>query len=422
VTKEGLTGRTNNSRLIPKGWKLVKLEDVVIPYRGYWGKETPSVDSREVIVLGVGNITNDGRINLEGVARRHLSPKENDAIAREGDLLVVKSSGSASNIRSGKTGLCSKEYDEKIACSNFMIRLAVKPDQANPYLLWLMLNSEQAKSFIRIIAGSTTYPNIKWSLYKDFSFPLPPLPEQKRIAAMLNDQLAAVDQARAAAEAQLKAAKVLPAAYLREEFEGLEAQKWVKMKIQDCCQLLPSKSIATDGDTKVDVVTTACLTESGFQLDGIKRGRMWSRDAAECIIQPEEILIARSNTPELVGRVAMYPGGHQEIVAADLTIRLMAGENVGSAFLSFYLSYLYLSGYWKTRAGGASGSMKKITRAQILGEKVPLPPLDEQRRIAASIGEKMNIAHRARKVLEVHLNKINKLPAVLLRQAFNGYI
>lgn len=263
-------------------------------------------------------------------------------------------------------------------------------------------------------------PLITQTNLKGLLIPLPFLSEQKRIADILSEQMATVDRARAAAEAQLEAAKVLPAAYLREEFEGLEAQKWVKIEIQDCCQLLSSKSIATDGDTEVDVVTTACLTESGFQPHGIKRGKMWSRDAAECIIQPEEILIARSNTPELVGRVAMYPGGHREIVAADLTIRLMTGENVDSAYLSFYLSYLYLSGYWKTRAGGASGSMKKITRAQILGEKVPLPPLDEQRCIAASIVEKMKNAHLARKVLEDHLNEINKLSAALLRRAFNG--
>ena len=45
---------------------------------------------------------------------------------------------------------------------------------------------------------------------------LPSLPEQKRISAILNEQLAAVERARAAAEAQLEAAKNLPAAYLRD--------------------------------------------------------------------------------------------------------------------------------------------------------------------------------------------------------------
>jgi type I restriction enzyme S subunit len=40
--------------------------------------------------------------------------------------------------------------------------------------------------------------------------PLPPLEEQKRIVAILNEQMCAVERARLAAEAGLEAAKVLP--------------------------------------------------------------------------------------------------------------------------------------------------------------------------------------------------------------------
>ena len=52
------------------------------------------------------------------------------------------------------------------------------------------------------------------------SVPLPPLPEQRRIAALLTEQLAAVEQARKAAEAQLAAINDLPAALLRQAFAG----------------------------------------------------------------------------------------------------------------------------------------------------------------------------------------------------------
>jgi type I restriction enzyme S subunit len=63
--------------------------------------------------------------------------------------------------------------------------------------------------------------------------PLPSLLEQKRIAAILNEQIAAVDRARAAAEAQLDAAKALPAAYLRAVFNNPEAQLWPIKKFEE---------------------------------------------------------------------------------------------------------------------------------------------------------------------------------------------
>ena len=54
----------------------------------------------------------------------------------------------------------------------------------------------------------------------DQLIPLPPLPEQKRIAGILGDRLFTIDKARAATEAQLQAINALPAALLRQAFNG----------------------------------------------------------------------------------------------------------------------------------------------------------------------------------------------------------
>lgn len=255
---------------------------------------------------------------------------------------------------------------------------------------------------------------------ESLEIPLPSLSEQKRIAAILNEQMAAVKRARAVAEAQLEAAKALPAAYLRAVFNSPEAQRWPRKELGEACDLLPAKSIATDGDTEVLAITTACLTESGFQPAGVKPAKMWAVNAAECVVSPGEVLIARSNTPDLVGRVAMFAGNPRNAVASDLTIRIKPRDGVRAPFLTSYLSFLYLSGYWKNRAGGASGSMKKITRTQLLSEQVPVPSLEVQQRIATMLSEQLAAAEKTRKVLEEQLATINKLPAALLHRAFKG--
>jgi carbon-monoxide dehydrogenase small subunit len=229
-----------------------------------------------------------------------------------------------------------------------------------------------------------------------------------------------VKSVRAAAEARLEAAKSLPAAYLRAAFNGTGVHRWQKKLLSEVCQLLPSKSIATNGDTPVQAITTACLTETGFRSSGVKHARMWVHDAAECVVSPGEILVARSNTPDLVGRAAMFAGESEGAVASDLTIRIWPTDSMASPFLAAYLSFLYVSGYWKERAGGASGSMKKITRSQIANEKIPVPTLPEQRCIAAILNEQMAAVERARRALEEELAAINALPAALLRRAFAG--
>jgi type I restriction enzyme, S subunit len=243
--------------------------------------------------------------------------------------------------------------------------------------------------------------------------PLPPLPEQRRIIAILNGEMTALEFARAAAKEQLEAAKALPAAYLRSIFDNSEAQQWKRKRFEHLGALMPSKSIATDGDTEVTAITSACLTETGFFPSRVKTARMWADDAAECVASCGEILISRSNTSELVGRAAMFAGEPEGAIASDLTIRFLPHSIEQSPFISSYLSFLFLSGYWKERAGGASGSMKKITRKQIMGLSVPMPSEGEQKRITELILNQMASIKTMQTTLREQLNVINKLPKTL---------
>lgn len=249
---------------------------------------------------------------------------------------------------------------------------------------------------------------------------VPPLAEQRRIAGRLREQLAAVAQARAAVQAQLDAAEALPAAHLRALFDGNAAQQWPHRRLGEVCELLPSKSISSAGDAEVRAVTSACLSEEGFLSAGVKTARMMARDVPDCILRPGEVLVARSNTPELVGRVSIFQGEPAGVVAADLTIRLWAKDGLMPEFLSGYLSFLYLSGYWRERAGGASGTMKKITRGQLAEETIPTPTIDDQKALAKQIESEIVAARNLRQILTDKLTALDHLPAALLREAFKG--
>jgi type I restriction enzyme S subunit len=115
----------------------------------------------------------------------------------------------------------------------------------------------------------------------------------------------------------------------------------------------------------------------------------------------------------------MYGGEPPDVIASDLTIRILPGNRIGAPFLTAYLSYLYLTGYWQKRAGGASGSMKKITREQIKALRVPVPSLAEQQRIAAVLQDQMAAVERARAAAEARLEAANALPAAYFRAAFD---
>jgi type I restriction enzyme, S subunit len=74
-------------------------------------------------------------------------------------------------------------------------------------------------------------PRIRTEEVASVHLALPPPTEQRRIAALLSEQMAAVERARVAAQAQLEVAKALPAAFLRAVFESEEAHAWPKVRI-----------------------------------------------------------------------------------------------------------------------------------------------------------------------------------------------
>jgi type I restriction enzyme S subunit len=236
--------------------------------------------------------------------------------------------------------------------------------------------------------------------------------------------MAAVEEAKKAAQQRLEAAKALPAAYLREVFEGEEAKGWAKVLLETISTFAPARSISTNGDTTVTAVTTACLSESGFLSDGLKEARMMSSAVSMSVIQPKDVLIARSNTAELVGRVSMFPSlpdSDRDIVASDLVIRIIADKaHLIPEFLTKFLSYLFLTGYWRNIAGGASGSMKNITRTHLRSLEVPCPPSETQSRIESELEDKVAGVKLAEASIQQELDTIEAMPAALLRKAFSG--
>jgi type I restriction enzyme S subunit len=396
---------------LPEGWRWARLGDVcdlvgepVNPAR--FGDEevahysVPSYDSGNGPTIEPGIAVQSGKV---------LFPS--------GTVLFCKL-----NPRINRVWYVADTLTQKRICSTEFMPLLPRPGALDAsFLAWALRDpgfGDQVRAHAR--AATKSRERLRPQVVTRALIPLPPLPEQKRIVAILNEQMEAVERARAAAGEQLEAAKALPAAYLREVFESAKAKAWPTVRLGDYCRLLPARTISTDGDAEVTAVTTACLSELGFQASGLKRARMRSDAAQEAKLSVGEVLVARSNTPDLVGRVAMYVGEPPSIVASDLTIRLMPTDGVTSRFLSCYLSYLYVTGYWRQRAGGASGSMKKITRRQIQALSVPLPGRPVQDRVGSYIEGRMTGTARLVTALEAGLVDIERLAPRLLRQAFRG--
>ena len=103
----------------------------------------------------------------------------------EGDLIVVKSSGSAASIQSGKIGYVSRDRVGSFIFSNFLMLL--RPTGCNARFLFFQLVSRRVKRMLPYLVEASTYPNIRINDYLEIRIPLPPEEEQAAVATVLSD-------------------------------------------------------------------------------------------------------------------------------------------------------------------------------------------------------------------------------------------
>jgi type I restriction enzyme S subunit len=163
---------------------------------GVWGSD-PTGDG-DVVVLRSTDIDLDGSWNLREPALRNVPAKERAAaLLREGDVVVVKSSGSASHL--GKTALFGPTVMEVPACfSNFVQRLRTTPE-LEPRYLWYFLNSDAAATQIEQLSSTTTgLRNISGDILGRLRVPALAVRKQRAIADYLDHETTRIDVLAAA--------------------------------------------------------------------------------------------------------------------------------------------------------------------------------------------------------------------------------
>ena len=143
-------------------------------------------------------------------------------------------------------------------------------------------------------------------------------------------------------------------------------------------------------------------------------------------VSPEQLLrvgdaaiCMSSGSANVVGKTAPIEGEWKGSVGAFCGIVRAKNPSTADFVNLWFRSRLFLD--WRDdQARGAN--IQNLRFSQLSKLEIPLPPLDEQRRIAGVLREQMAVVETVRSAAEEELNTINALPAALLRRAFNGEI
>ncbi len=255
--------------------------------------------------------------------------------------------------------------------------------------------------------------------------PSPPLPEQQRIVGILDEAFEGIATAKANAEKNLKNARALFESYLQSVFMK-RGEGWVDKKLEKVlCR--PTANVG-QGNSESPRNSKASsdaffghriplqageINASLLRASTDSRRNYWVRNG--------DFLITRSNTPELVGHVAIASKISGPTIYPDLIMRM---NPVPDRMLTEFLYYQMRSPSLRKeiigRAQGANPTMKKISNSAVKTLPIAVPPIATQRTIVEALNDLTEETQRLESIYQRKIAALDELKKSLLHKAFAG--
>jgi type I restriction enzyme S subunit len=464
---------------IPKGWVWASIEDILYTLES-GGRPKGGVRNIKEGIPSIGgeHLLYNGGFDFTEI--RYVPTEFYEKMTRgkilKKDVLVVKDGATT-----GKTAFVSDSFPfSEAAVNEHVFILRVLKECTSPKYLFFWMQSPFGQQCVKDNFQGTAQGGINSLFVKNSSFPLPPLPEQHRIVAKIEELFTELDagvEALKKIEAQIKRYRQ---AVLKYAFEGKLTEEWRK-KHKDCHPALNQvQGISGSHGCHSELVSESkeMLNQVQHDTSGgrhdikdlplLPEGWVWTRlgeiaeinpkfngndvsDNTEVTFLPmkcvEELTghLDLSNTRKLSGVKKGYtPFLEGDVLFAKITPCMENGKvaiahdlkngigfgstefhvirppkNLLRRFLFFFLIREDLRKDAQRNMTGSAGQLR-VPVSYMQQIPIPLPPLPEQHQIVSEIERRFSAADEAEKVVDNSLKQAERLRQSILKKAFEG--
>lgn len=398
---------------VPASWRWIRMKDCAAIIGGYAFPSASIKGEKGVRVIRISDISEKGFVNKSVVRYNGHENLDKFKIIPQ-DILIAMTGGTV-----GKSLFVQQMGEDMLL--NQRVAIIRNNGQFAPYID-IVVKSPHIKSFINDKKNSTN-DNISMGDINSFLVPLPPLAEQKRIVAKLEELLPIVEQYGKAQKGLDELNAALPArlrqSILQEAIQGkltehdLEdnwakvyceklpklkyksspewpqeypfelPENWEWCRIGDICELMNGYAFKSTQykETGVRVIRITNV-QDGYIVDNNPKFYPQIPDIERYALKEGDLLMSLTGN---VGRVGILP---QSMLPAALNQRVACLRLKDERLKPFLFWYLRCP-IFRERCEGSGHGMAQlnISTEWVKQEFFPLPPLAEQQRIVAKIEE-----------------------------------
>lgn len=404
LREEGIQGPYE----LPKGWRWARIKN--ISHKPQYGFTAPAqVEAVGPKMLRITDIQN-GQVNWDLVPYCIIKNNELEKYKLEkGDILFARTGATT-----GKTFLI--EESPKSVFASYLIKLRVLREKAVSKYVYSFFQSPQYWEQIKPRGGAQ--PNMNARILSNLKIPLPPVEEQKRIVARIEELFSKLEEIRRVRkETSAKAKRLLPSA-LHEAFLKADEKGWRWVKLQEIvCMRKQTISPRDFPDEEFELYSIPAYHTSGFAE--IQRGS--EIGSSKFLVNPEDVLFGKLNPHIPKVWLVSDKGRYRQIATTEFfPIHPKNSKELSTEYLSWCMKDKgFLESVVKLVIG-TTGSRKRLQKGDFLNLKIPLPSLEEQKRIVVYLEKIQQKTAVLRRLQEETEGKVNKLRASILNRAFGG--
>ena len=373
---------------LPDGWRMVRLGEVAQVDTGgtpsrevgeYWSGAIPWMASAEV---------NQKRVQAtaETITEKGMA-SSNAKIFPPGTIMVAMNGQGSTR---GKASILEIEA----ACNQSLAAIRSKGETTNPFLFHVL---NAAYDRLRGITGEGRN-GLNLELIRGYRLCLPPLPEQRAIA----DVLDSIDEAIERTEAVIAATETLRDSLLHElltrgvpgwhtEWKdvlgiGTIPADWEVVRLGDVLQSTTYGTNEPLGDTgNIVVLRMNNIQQAEIDWSEVKRGELSESELNDLDLRAGDILFNRTNSLDLVGKIGMVRYTPEAASFASYLVRLRTKpKRANPTWLAALLgSTTYQARIRRFATPGVSQA--NINPTSLRSLTIPLPPTAEQSNMVAAL-------------------------------------
>ena len=377
----------------------MKLGEVIVPSGTVDPTSSPNRKFRYVDVSSVSNET----FSIEN-AQEILgcdAPSRARRLIKSGDLIFATVRPTLKRI-----AIVPDEFDGQVCSTGYFV-FRTKPFLDSRFLFYHLL-SDVFMAAMESLQTGASYPAVNDSQVKQQIVAFPPLPEQRRIVALLDEAFEGLAIATANTERNLKNAREVFESYLKTVFTQ-KGVGWIESRLGDVCDLISGQHIeASDYNNENRGIAYLTGPSDFGELHPIIT--KWTEKPKRTALQDDILITVKGSG---VGKINLLDSKEVAISRQLMAVRT---KGFSTKLLYWFLSLKFE--HFQSLANGAA--IPGISRHDVLDLKFSFPAGNGQTELVGVIENISSLVMAMESLYQQKLAAIAELKQALLKKAFAG--